>query len=101
MIIISHQVNTYNILTKNSMDTISRVPHRNVSIYFYSFLCPPFSYSNDYRWARSYEIYTVSAYVDANNAFGAKFRQYYTVEIGLPVDQSIDIFYYNIISTDP
>ena len=45
-----------------------------------------------------YSIYTVSAYVDSNNAFGARFRQKYTVEIGLPVDTSIDGYYYNIIS---
>lgn len=45
-----------------------------------------------------YYVYTVSAYVDSNNAFGARFRQKYTVEIGLPVDTSIDGYYYNIIS---
>ena len=48
-----------------------------------------------------YDVYTVTAYVDSNNAFGAKFRMNYTVEIGFPVDSSIDSIYYNIVSTDP
>jgi len=48
-----------------------------------------------------FNLYTVTAYVDTNNAFGSTFRMDYTVEIAFPTDGDTENYIYNIISTNP
>jgi len=45
-----------------------------------------------------YEVYTVSAYVDAHNAFGTLVRYRFVVEVGFPTGVDHDGYYYNIVS---
>lgn len=45
-----------------------------------------------------FKVYTVTAYVDSNNAFGASVRSKFVVEIGFPTEGDSDVYYYNIIS---
>lgn len=44
-----------------------------------------------------FQVYTVTAYVECENAFGTMIRADYVVEIGFPSDSSIDSIYYNIV----
>lgn len=44
-----------------------------------------------------YHTYTVTAYVDSQNAFGAMFRSEYQMIIGLPLDDDWDYVYYEIV----
>lgn len=44
-----------------------------------------------------YQVYTVTAYVDYENAFGTMIRLDYVVEIGFPSDSSVDSIFYNIV----
>lgn len=44
-----------------------------------------------------YHTYTVTAYVDSQNAFGAMFRTEYQVIIGVPVEDSTGYVYYEIV----
>lgn len=44
-----------------------------------------------------YMVRTVTAYVEAENIFGAMMKCNYVVEIGLPVDRTVDNYIYTII----
>lgn len=44
-----------------------------------------------------YKVYTVTAYVDSDNAFGASVRSKFVVEIGFSAEED-DSVYYNIVS---
>lgn len=41
-----------------------------------------------------YEIYTVSAYLDADNMLGVQTRGWYSVDIGIPVEGNKDNYFY-------
>lgn len=47
-----------------------------------------------------FNVYTVSAYVDADNAFGTPIRGNFTVKIGLPEDKDSTQYYYEITAFD-
>lgn len=47
-----------------------------------------------------FDVYTVSAYVDSNNAFGTSVRSKFVAEIGFPKEGNSDVYYYNILSLD-
>ena len=45
-----------------------------------------------------YNVYTVTAYVDSDNAFGTSIRSSFVVEIGFPTERDDGVYYYNIVS---
>lgn len=47
-----------------------------------------------------FNVYTVSAYVDADNAFGTPIRGNFTVKIGLPENKDSTQYYYEITAFD-
>ena len=45
----------------------------------------------------NFNVYTVTAYVDAENAFGTLVRHKYQVKIGLPESRDFDNFYHELV----
>lgn len=44
-----------------------------------------------------YDVHTVTSYVDSQNMFGVMTRSNYQIRIGLPMENTVDGYYYEII----
>jgi len=81
-----------------SQDVISQELYSPSSAKFPKFDKDFVSRSSELEYeGKTYRLYTVSAYVDTDNAFGATGRCTYTVKIGLPKENNSDAYYYEIV----